>query len=893
MRASRIMATLFRVTGRSMTELQQSGNVITAPAVILNRARLRPPPLPKAMLERDALIQRLSASGNRLTLLTSPLGYGKTTLMAACAINMDEDWGWLRCCSADNQPAVFLQHLAALFGLLPSSPEQEQTLGTALFNALEARSRPFTLFLDDLHLLRSPGTRRLLNELIGFAAPQLRIVAASEGLPELEIAHLRRDQHLQLIGTSELSLDNTQIAQLASKRGALLDNDSIYQLRTSSEGWISGVLLALAARADNADASEYIADYLSQSLLQGLPPKIQYFLQQTAVVSGFNPELAALLSGHEQPERTLRWLTRHDLFIQPNPDDVLTHRYHPALRSACLRHLQRRDSASLRALHLQAADWLLQHRCYGEAVYQLGRGGDYNRLLAEVEQHRFDLLREGKVDSIVDFLMDLPDRDTDHLTLAITEASTVIATNDIERARHCLLLLQRLVREAQVPADRPERLFQTIAFLRSRLAVLGGNYRHGLRLTDSSMRHWPQRTAASAVLLYNRASCLLALGDLDCAEQAAHEALEQLTQFAFRGYTHNLHLLLTQIDLARGDTLQADRRLVSMLQHDPAATSNTFYDLFLNIGQALVQMQQGKFEAARKQLAQAEAAALEVVHSAALPWVLHHQACLYDAWGQPEQAIKLWDESRRLAWQYRLYGIYRIAGAWRVRLAVRQQDEPIIAQWLGEWVWCEEHYGAALHYEERLARGWVLCHQGETRTAQALAHQLQEQASAQGNRLLALQVHLLNARIARNGHQHAELYSALEQALQLSLGHRLGQLLQHEGTELRNELRQLLSPAFRRQQGLPDLPTNRQLLHPLQALLADADPQPTLIDPLTRREQDVLQRIARGQGNQQIAEGLNVSLSTVKTHINNLFRKLGAAERQQAIQIARTLNLLT
>ena len=171
MRASRIMATLFRVTGRSMTELQQSGNVITAPAVILNRARLRPPPLPKAMLERDALIQRLSASGNRLTLLTSPLGYGKTTLMAACAINMDEDWGWLRCCSADNQPAVFLQHLAALFGLLPSSPEQEQTLGTALFNALEARSRPFTLFLDDLHLLRSPGTRRLLNELIGFAAP--------------------------------------------------------------------------------------------------------------------------------------------------------------------------------------------------------------------------------------------------------------------------------------------------------------------------------------------------------------------------------------------------------------------------------------------------------------------------------------------------------------------------------------------------------------------------------------------------------------------------------------------------------------------------------------------------------------------------------------------------
>ncbi len=876
-----------------MTELRHADGSMRPAQGLLSRARLRPPPLPEARLERESLLQQLVDTRCRLTLLTSPLGYGKSTLMASCAARLDSDWGWLRCCSDDNQPAVLLQHLAAALQL-PSllDDTDEPSLSAALLNALESRSQPFTLFLDDIHLLRSPRARKLVSELIAFAAPLLRIIAASEGMPELELAHLRRDQQLQVIGTGDLSLDSSQIAQLASKRGVQLDNDSIYQLRTSSEGWISGVLLALAARIDNADASDYIGDYLGESLLQGLPPKLQHFLLQTSVVSAFNPELATLLSGDEQAERTLRWLSRHDLFIQSNPDELLTHRYHPALRSACHRRLQRRDPQKLRELHLQAADWLLQHRCYGEAVYQLGRGGDYNRLLAEVEQHSFDLLREGKVDSIVDFLMDLPDRDTDHLTLAITEASTVIATNDIERARHCLLLLQRLVREAQVPTDRPERLFQTIAFLRSRMAVLGGNYRHGLRLTDSSMRHWPQRTAASAVLLYNRASCLLALGELDSAEQAAHDALTQLTQFAFRGYTHNLHLLLTQIDLARGDTQRADQRLISVLQHDPAANSNTFYDLFLNIGQALVQIQQGKFEAARQQLAQAEAAALEVVHSAALPWVLHHQACLYDAWGQPEQAIKLWDESRRLAWQYRLYGIYRLAGAWRVRLAVRQQDEAAINQWLGEWDWCEQRYGEAVHNEERLARGWVLGHQGQVAEAHALAERLLAQASVQGNRLLALQAHLLQAQLYRSSRQRTDQLRSLEQALQLSLAHRFGQLLQYEGKDLADDIRPLLSPAFRRQQGLPELPTNNQLLHPLQTLLGESDPQQTLIEPLTRREQDVLRRIARGQGNQQIADGLCVSLSTVKTHINNLFRKLGAGERQQAIQVARALKLI-
>lgn len=891
------MASKHSTTGLQMAPSSATTPTAAAIPVLVNRARLRPPALPEVLLERDTLVARLQQNhlrGGSFTLLSSPLGYGKSTLMAAAAAGHPGTWGWLRCNEADNQPQVLVHHLLAALGVpVDDAAHDAQHLTTLLFNALEDRNERFTLFLDDLQLIRSPRARQVLDQLLCFAGPQLDIVAACEGRPELALAHLRRDQRLQVIGTADLTLENHQIAQLAARRNVQLDNDQIYRLRTSSEGWISGILLAIAALADQVSPADYISDYLEQSLLRQLPVHVQQLLQRTSIVGAFNAELAGLLSGDAHAARTLRWLARHDLFIQVASDDLLSHRYHPALREACQRRLRQHAPATQRELHLQAADWLLQHGCYGEAVHQLGRGGDYNRLLAEVEQHSFDLLREGKVDSIVDFLMDLPERDTDHLTLAITEASTVIATNDINRARHCLLLLQRLVREAQIPTDRPERLFQTIAFLRSRLAVLGGNYQHGLRLTDSSLRHWPQRTAASAVLLYNRASCLFALGQLDAAHHTAHQALEQLTQFAFRGYTHNLHLLLTQIDLARGDTQRAEHRLVSLLQHDPAANSNTFYDLFLNVGQALVQMQQGRFEAARQQLSQAESAALEVVHSAALPWVLFHQACLCDAWGQPEQAIRLWEESRRLAWQYRLYGIYRLAGAWRVRLAVRLQDDASIEQWLTEWRWCQRRYGTALPAEEQLAYAWVLCHQGCNAQALQLTEQLLTQAAEQDNRLLALQCHLLCAQLHRNNRQRPALLRSLEQALQLSLQHQFGQLLQHEGKALTDELRQLLTPAFRRQQGLPDLPSSKQLLHPLQALLADADPQQTLIDPLTRREQDVLQRIARGQGNQQIADGLNVSLSTVKTHINNLFRKLGAAERQQAIQIARTLNLLS
>ncbi|MGH8430229.1 MAG: response regulator transcription factor, partial [Solimonas sp.] len=90
---------------------------------------------------------------------------------------------------------------------------------------------------------------------------------------------------------------------------------------------------------------------------------------------------------------------------------------------------------------------------------------------------------------------------------------------------------------------------------------------------------------------------------------------------------------------------------------------------------------------------------------------------------------------------------------------------------------------------------------------------------------------------------------------------------------------------------LPPLPPREQLNQLLRGLASDGEPQ-ALLEPLTRREQDVLRRMARGQGNQQIADGLFISLSTVKTHINNLFRKLDAVDREGALTAARGLKLL-
>jgi len=61
---------------------------------------------------------------------------------------------------------------------------------------------------------------------------------------------------------------------------------------------------------------------------------------------------------------------------------------------------------------------------------------------------------------------------------------------------------------------------------------------------------------------------------------------------------------------------------------------------------------------------------------------------------------------------------------------------------------------------------------------------------------------------------------------------------------------------------------------------------------LTAREQLMLERLAAGESNKEIARTLDIAPSTVKTHIANLYAKLEVGRRTQAIQKARELRLL-
>lgn len=876
------------------------------------RNKLRPQPMPPMSFARGSLLKRLESAAHKgvlLSLVKAPMGYGKSTLLAQHIANLNQPWIWYRFDSTDNQPLNLLVQWCHAFelpipeGLLGRAGESG--LWTLISNHLEHLNAPLTLVLDDLHLLRSPTACAYLEELLRHPPKNLHLIAACEGEPVVSLSHLHRDQRLQVLDLNDLALDSSEINALASARGQTLNGDLIYLLRAGTEGWISGILFGLSTYSgakisdfNNTDALHFLtrhafaqtAQFFQEEILRHLTPRLLQFLSRLSVVSAFDASLAAYISGLENAEQLIRQLQRQDLFVQQRKGEGLVFRLHPLLRRTLYQSLERQDPNLLNQLHRRAADWLLARRYYTEGVYQLGRARDFNGLLAALEQHSFNMLREGEVNGIVDFLADVPDENSpEHFTLAVTEASAVIVTNDISQASGCLRRLKRLILRNEIPERRPERVHQTLAFLRSRLAVLGGNFNYGLKLVERARQQYPTPSAATAVLLFNQANCLFALGHLKQANTSAHQALSEFEALGFSGYTNMLQLLLGQIEVLQGEIGKASARFQGA--GISTGAPHSFYDLFLHLGLCSVLLQQNRLDQAALGLSQAEAIALDFPHSAGLPWVLHLQACGLMAAGKPELARHRWDEARRLAKQFKLFALYRQVGACRVRLAGAEHDQAFIRTWLEEWQWCRRQYGTELMPEEWLAYAWVQRHQGEPAQARQVVEILRVQAEAESNQRLLLELWLLNSALCRDqGDQEAAL-SSLEQAVQLAARHGYGQLLQFE-SELFTELfRELLNPQIRRQLGLlQPLPAVELLLSRPQSG-SEGAAQP-LDEPLTRREQDVLQRMIRGQTNQHIADSLYVSLSTVKTHINNLFRKLNVSDRESAIHTAHRLKLV-
>jgi LuxR family transcriptional regulator, maltose regulon positive regulatory protein len=313
-----------------------------------------PPPRPN-IVRRPRLIARLNAGLDRkLTLLSAPAGFGKTTLLSDWIAGCGRQSAWLSLDSGDNDPARFLAYLvvalqtieasigAGMLGALRSSqlPPLEPIL-TALLNDLTTLSDPFILVLDDYHVLDAQPVDQALTFLLEHLPPQIHLVIATREDPHLPLARLRAGGHLTELRAADLRFTASEAAAFLNQAmGLSLSAADVAALETCTEGWVAGLQLAAISLQGHPNPARFITeftgshrfvmDYLAEEVLRLQPEHIQAFLLRTSILDRLCGPLcdAVLLAPSGSGRATLEYLERANLFIVPLDHERRWYRYH-------------------------------------------------------------------------------------------------------------------------------------------------------------------------------------------------------------------------------------------------------------------------------------------------------------------------------------------------------------------------------------------------------------------------------------------------------------------------------------------------------------------------------------------------------------------------------------
>jgi len=367
-----------------------------APAFRPRASKLRPARTQLELVERTALVAALLTSPASLVVVSAPAGYGKSTLLAQWADVVPIPASWLQLDAADNDPVVFLTCLtAALSKVTPVDPAVADLLQThsppidelilpRLGDALEA-AQPFLLVLDDTHLVQSEACWRHLALLLEQLPQGACLALGTRTEAPMPIDRLRAAGRLSEVRLADLRLTRAEAGELLRLHGAEADAEALDGLLELTEGWATGLYLALLA-GEGRPPGEWlphlrgdlhaIAGYLTAEVLERQPAELQEFLLRTSVLDQLCPGLCRAVTGSDDAPRLLDRLARENLFVTALDDRDEWYRYHHLFAELLAAQLERHTPDEVPRLHARAAAWYHQHGDDGRAVRHWGAAGD-------------------------------------------------------------------------------------------------------------------------------------------------------------------------------------------------------------------------------------------------------------------------------------------------------------------------------------------------------------------------------------------------------------------------------------------------------------------------------------------------------------------------------------
>ena len=906
--------------------------------------KLYPPPTRPELIPRPRLIVQLSQSLHRkLTLISAPAGFGKTTLVSDWLHQSKVPTVWLSLDKGDNDHTRFLVYLVSalqtiaphvgegvLAALHSAPPPPTESILTALLNDITTIPEEFVIVLDDYHAIDAKSVHEALTFLLDYLPAQMHLILTTREDPSLPIARYRVRGQLTELRATDLRFTPVEATEFFNQAMGLdLSTEEIAALETRTEGWIAGLQMAALAlqgtlsRHGRADTSTFIQaftgshrfvlDYLVEEVLERQPTSIRNFLQETSILDRLSGSLCDAVTGQQDGGGMLNALDRGNLFVVPLDDQRQWYRYHHLFANALQARLMDEQPKLVPTLHQRACTWYAQNDFPSDAIHHAFASGDFEQAASLVELAWPAIFNGFHPATWLGWVQALPDvLVRTRPVLSVGYAWTLLDGGEIEGVESRLNDAQRWVDTHTRPdAHAPEldiaemvvvneEEFRTLpatiasgyAYLARARGDLHATVKHARRALDllPEEDHYWRGIAAMFLGQAYRSS-----GELEAAYQVVADSVASLQRadhihFQIVGFVTLADIRMTQGRLREAAHTYEQALQLAKEQGEPMLQETVNH--YVGLGE--LHREWNDLKAATRHLQQGQVLAEQAMLSGSEVHLLVARARIKQSEGDFDGALDLLHAAERQHTRGPVPDL-RPLGAYKAQLWLRQGRLTKALEWVGEQSISADDDLSYLHEFEHITLARVLLaevqHEQGERTihaAMGLLDRLLHAAQAGGRTGSAIEILVLQALAHQTQGAMAPALGALNRALELGKPEQYRRIFVDEGQPIQTLLSESLAHGAD-----PDYVT--QLLTALQQELGNEksppDPNQLLIEPLSPRELEVLDLLVAGQTNQAIADALVIALSTVKKHVNNIFGKLGVASRTQAVSRARDLKL--
>jgi LuxR family maltose regulon positive regulatory protein len=887
--------------------------------------KLYVPPFRSAWISRARLEKKMEAGLERkLTLLSAPAGFGKTTVLVDWIHKHKIPTAWFSLDKGDNDPLQFLtyvilglQTMMEGIGKAPSTmlqspqPPPIETILINLINDANRIQKDFVLVMDDYHLVDAQPVHDMITFLLENLPEQMHLIIATRSDPHLPLlARLRSQDQMIELRAADLCFKADETANLFNKTLSInLSARDIHQLETRTEGWIAGLQLAGLSLQGHKDPSgfiakfkgdnQYIADYLTEEVLNRQPEHLRDFLLHTSILERLSGPLCDALTCQENSQQTLNTLEKANLFVIPLDEERSWYRYHHLFADLLKQQMRLQQGELESELHRRASQWLAENGFKNEAVdhaFASQNNARAAQLIEEIAEIYWDDARESR---LLWWLKKLPDELIDaNPKLCIFYARELIKSEFPDEAETRLQTAEQLLASTSISDTKKEALQGRIAAIRAYESSRTGDAPRMIHFSKQALKLLPQsdliwRSVAASNL--GVAYTLLGAGDLVKAQRAFSEAKKICEAAGNIYYTIFAGSCLGSCMLHRGRLNEAEnicRQSLSLANENRIFQTGTVGNLYSTLG--AIMCERNEFDEGIRLINKG----IELCQQGRDPGSLAVcRMCLWRALIYRADFVgllKVMQDLNEQASAFRLpYWMTNSISAFNAIIWLATGDLKAAVKWAQERGLSINDKLGNLHELEYFALVHILFAKNRLDDADQLLQRMIEDAKAGDRVIMMIDMHLLRVRIFKRKKDPAAALGELKLALALAQTGGSTSVFVSKGKPMAKLLEKIIE-VNKHHHDDTKAGFSLSFAKKLLAMIKAGVPPKIegLIEPLSERELEVLYLIAAGLQNKEIAEKLFISLNTVKTHLKNINSKLDVKSRIRAVARAKEMGLL-